>query len=143
MAGYCKSANEIKRSEMNIEHLAIWVSDIEQMRKFYEQYFNARAGEKYINPKKKFTSYFLSFASGARLELMHKPEISSILKKENEFLGLAHLAVSVGSKNKVDALTNQLRNDGFEIAGEPRTTGDGYYESVVLDPKGNRIEITI
>ncbi|MFK7811370.1 MAG: VOC family protein [Maribacter sp.] len=128
---------------MKIEHIAIWVSDIEGMRMFYEQYFNAKAGEKYINPKKKFTSYFLSFEESARLELMHTPEISSILKQKNEFLGLAHFAVSVGSKNKVDTLTNQLRKDGFTIAGEPRTTGDGYYESVVLDPEGNRIEITI
>jgi lactoylglutathione lyase len=128
---------------MKIEHLAIWVSDIEQMRMFYEQYFNGKAGDKYLNPKKKFTSYFLSFKEGARLEIMHKPEIFCMLDHEKKFLGLVHLAISVGSKEKVDTLTNQLRTDGFEIAGDPRTTGDGYYESVVLDPEGNRIEITI
>ena len=127
---------------MKIEHLAIWVSDIEEMRRFYEQYFNAKAGEKYVNPKKNFTSYFLSFEEGARLELMHKPEIS-VLKQDKEHLGYIHFAISVGSKEKVDALIAKLREDNYKITGEPRTTGDGYYESVVLDPEGNRIEITI
>lgn len=129
---------------MKIEHLAIWVKDLERTKRFYETYFGASAGEKYINPKKQFESYFLSFASGARLELMQRPDIKTIDKDVNqELTGLAHFAVSVGSKEKVDALTNQLRSDGYVIAGEPRTTGDGYYESVVLDPEGNRIEITV
>jgi lactoylglutathione lyase len=127
---------------MKIEHIAIWVSDLEKMRRFYEQYFNAEAGEKYVNLKKNFTSYFLSFTEGARLELMQKPEISTYLNQD-EFLGFIHFAVSVGSKEKVDSLTDRLRQDGFIITGEPRTTGDGYYESIVLDPEGNRIEITI
>lgn len=129
---------------MKIEHLAIWVKDIERTKSFYETYFKASAGEKYINSKKQFESYFLSFASGARLELMQRPDIKAIDKDVNqELIGLAHFAVSVGSKESVDALTNQLRSDGYAIAGEPRTTGDGYYESVVLDPEGNRIEITV
>ena len=112
------------------------------MRRFYALYFNAKAGEKYVNLKKNFTSYFLSFAEGARLELMHK---SGILKQVNqdEHLGFIHLAISVGSKEKVDSLTEKLRHNGIEIMAEPRKTGDGYYESVVLDPEGNRIEITI
>ncbi len=143
MAGQCKLATEVKRPQMKIEHIAIWVSDIERMRTFYEHYFNAKAGEKYVNSKKNFTSYFLSFEEGTRLELMHKPEISSGRIQGKEFLGFIHFAVSVGSKAKVNVLTNQLRKDGFEIAGEPKTTGDGYYESVVFDPEGNRIEITI
>jgi len=127
---------------MKIEHIAIWVSDIEKMRRFYVQYFNAKSGEKYVNLKKNFTSYFLSFAEGARLELMHKPEISALINQD-ECLGFIHFAISVGSKEMVDTLTNKLRQDGFKITGEPRTTGDGYYESVVLDAEGNRIEITI
>jgi lactoylglutathione lyase len=143
MAGQCELANQVKRHQMKIEHLAIWVVDIEKMRSFYEKYFNADAGEKYVNTKKNFTSYFLSFSEGARLELMHKPEIAAVQKQRNNRLGIVHFAVSVGSKDKVDSLTEVLRKDGFEIVGEPRTTGDGYYESVVLDPEGNQIEITV
>lgn len=142
MARQCEFAIEAKRSEMKIEHIAIWVSDIEKMRRFYEQYFNAKSGEKYLNLKKNFTSYFLSFTEGSRLELMYKPAISALVKKD-EHLGFIHFAIAVGSKEKVDSLTDKLRQDGFKITGEPRTTGDGYYESVVSDPEGNRIEITI
>ncbi|MEM8528296.1 MAG: VOC family protein [Bacteroidota bacterium] len=127
---------------MKIEHLAIWVKDLETMRSFYEEYFQANAGEKYHNPNKSFTSYFLSFEQGCRLELMHKPEIADNLNND-QHLGIIHFAVSVGSKEKVDALTEQLRGAKYVIVGEPRTTGDGYYESVVLDPENNRIEITI
>lgn len=129
---------------MKIEHIAIWVKDLEKMKAFYETYFDGKANQKYHNEKKNFQSYFLSFETGARLELMHKPSIpnnqNDIIK---EYLGLIHFAVSVGSKEKVDALTKQLRADGFSIVGEPRTTGDGYYESVVLDVEGNRVEITV
>ncbi|MEP3210804.1 MAG: VOC family protein [Maribacter sp.] len=128
---------------MRIEHIAIWVSDIERMRTFYEHYFAAKSGKKYVNSSKNFTSYFLSFEAGTRLELMHKPEIVSLDNAEKEHLGYIHFAISVGSKEKVDSLSEKLRKDGFTIAGEARTTGDGYYESVVLDPEGNRIEITI
>lgn len=127
---------------MRIEHLAIWVADLEVMRSFYENYFNARSGEIYRNTKKGFSSYFLSFEQGARLELMQKPDISS-LPNPKEHLGIIHFAISTGTKEGVDSLTEKLRSDGFEVEGEPRTTGDGYYESVVLDPEGNRIEITI
>jgi len=128
---------------MKVEHLAIWVSDLELMRGFYERYFGATAGEKYHNPTKNFSSYFLSFKEGARLELMQKPEISGHVDTSQEYLGISHFAVAVGSKEKVDALTEELRADGYSVVGEPRTTGDGYYESVVLDPEQNRIEITI
>lgn len=143
MARKAKPAVEVKRLKMKIEHIAIWVSDIEGMRKFYEHYFAAKSGKRYVNLKKNFTSYFLSFEEGTRLELMHKPEIASLNTPEKEHLGYIHFAISVGSKVKVDALSEKLRKDGFTIAGEARTTGDGYYESVVLDPEGNRIEITI
>jgi len=129
---------------MKIEHLAIWVKNLEQMKMFYEQFFDAKAGGKYHNPNKNFTSYFLEFDSGCRLELMHKPEIPANLNNvQKENTGIIHFAISTGSKAKVDKLTEQLRKNGYSIVGEPRTTGDGYYESVVLDPEDNRIEITI
>jgi len=129
---------------MKIEHLAIWVQDLEQMKSFYEQYFNATAGEKYHNPKKNFTSYFLSFEEGCRLELMHRPDIpANINDALREYQGIIHFAISVGSKARVDQLTEQVRAAGYSVVGEARTTGDGYYESVVLDPEKNRIEITV
>lgn len=127
---------------MNIEHIAIWVNDLEVMRNFYETYFQAACGPKYHNPEKQFTSYFLSFPDGARLELMQKPGVHAI-ENNQEFIGYAHIAISLGSKNLVDKLTLQLLNDGYTAAGKPRTTGDGYYESVICDPEGNRIELTI
>lgn len=129
---------------MRIEHVAIWAKDIELLRTFYSKYFNCTSGEKYFNPRKNFESYFLSFENGARLEVMQMPGISERSAEASEqFIGITHLAISVGSKEIVDALTEKLREDGYEIVGEPRTTGDGYYESVVLDPENNRIEITI
>ncbi|TLP73034.1 VOC family protein [Maribacter sp. ACAM166] len=128
---------------MRIEHIAIWVNNLEVMRSFYETYFMAVSGEKYFNPNKNFSSYFLSFTEGARLELMHTPIINTTSNSETIPTGFVHLAISVGTKEKVDALTEQLRTDAYTIAGEPRTTGDGYYESVILDPEGNRIEVTL
>ena len=128
---------------MYIEHLAIRCQDIEKMRSFYESYFGATSNAKYINAKKEFESYFLSFKEGSRLELMSRTDVSSLQKDiREEYIGLAHFAMRVGSEEKVNTLTEQLRNDGFTIIGEPRRTGDGYYESVVLDPENNRIEIT-
>ena len=129
---------------MRIEHVAIWVKDLEAMREFYETYFEGRAGNKYHNPKKDFHSYFISFPNGPRIELMHRPEqVKSINSEGFEIIGYAHLAFSLGSKTKVDGMTERFRSDGFRIVGEPRTTGDGYYESVVLDPEGNKIELTV
>ena len=127
---------------MKIEHVAMWTKQLETMRAFYERYFNGRSNPQYINPRTGFISYFLTFDDGARLELMQRPNITNFAG-EFEQIGLAHLAMSVGSKTAVDSLTNQLRQDGYQVIGEPRTTGDGYYESVILDPDGNRIEITI
>ncbi len=130
--------------EIKIEHLAIWVEDLEAMKMFYEKYFAGRAGEKYHNEKKNFTSYFIEFDGGCRLEIMNRPNIPKNLNSTiSEYIGIIHFAISVGSKSEVDKLTNQLRNDGFTVVGEPRTTGDCYYESVVLDPENNRIEITV
>lgn len=128
---------------MHIEHVAIWVADLEKMRQFYERYFNGRSNQKYINPSKGFRSYFISFDTGARLELMQRADIGENPNTaQQEHRGYAHLAMAVGGKTAVDHLTETLRQDGYTIIGEPRTTGDGYYESVVLDPEGNRIEIT-
>lgn len=128
---------------MNIAHLAIWVRDLEVMKDFYEVYFKAKSGKKYHNPTKKFTSYFLSFNEGCRLELMQRPGLAQKHNDLDEQIGIAHFAVSVGLKEKVNELTEQLRTAGFKIVGNPRTTGDGYYESVVLDPENNRVEITV
>ena len=129
---------------MKIEHLAIWVKDLERMKKFYTQYFGAVANDLYVNPRKNFQSYFLTFEEGCRLELMYKPEIPENLNNSmDQYLGIIHFAISVGSKDQVDQLTERLRTDGYTIIGEPRVTGDGYYESVILDPESNRIEITI
>jgi len=130
---------------MKIEHVAIWVKDIDKVCEFYRKYFGGVVHPIYHNPAKQFTSRFVTFESGARLEIMHRPDIDvgTATKPEAQHLGYAHLSFSVGSKEEVDRLTRQMTDDGIQIVGEPRTTGDGYYESVVLDPEGNRIEITV
>jgi lactoylglutathione lyase len=126
---------------MKIEHLAIWADDIELLRQFYMKYFNVSCGEKYINTKRNFSSYFLSFGEDkTRIELMHIPDMGNPVNRGN-LKGLAHFAISAGGKDIVDVLTERLREDGYTIASEPRTSGDGYYESAVLDPEGNYIEI--
>ena len=127
---------------MRISHVAMWVKDIENIKNFYMKYFNCKCNEKYINDKKGFQSYFLSFEDNSKLEIMNINDIEE-LNKENNFYGFAHIAISVGSKDKVDSLTKILENDGYIIASNPRTTGDGYYESVILDPENNKIEITV
>ncbi|MFC1862461.1 VOC family protein [Thermodesulfobacteriota bacterium] len=128
---------------MRIEHIAIWATDLEKLKDFYITYFNASPNEKYINKEKNFESYFLSFESGARLELMKMPTIpDSKDDPYKQFKGFIHLAISVGTKDDVNSITDKLKRDGFEIIEEPKETGDGYYESTVLDPEGNRIEIT-
>ncbi len=129
---------------MKIEHIAIWTRNLEKLKSFYEVYLNAKAGEKYTNTKKQFESYFLSFEDGCRLELMQMYSVPDSLNDvHKQFTGFIHFAVSTGSKEQVDSLTHRLKGDGFEVLDGPRTTGDGYYESVVLDPDGNRVEITI
>lgn len=127
---------------MKVEHIAIWVKDLEAMKEFYIKYFNTVANEKYYNPKKSFSSYFLSFSSGSRIELMHRPDISEKLNDAVQ-LGLTHIAISLGSEQQVDDLTRRMQEDGISIVGKPRRTGDGYYESVVMDPEGNQIELTV
>lgn len=128
---------------MKVEHIAIWVEELEVMSRFYIRYFDVDCGDLYFNRKKDYTSRFLTFkGGGSRLELMHRPDIVDNNAKRGLVKGYAHIAISVGSKEAVDTLTERLRNDGHRIEGEPRTTGDGYYESVVLDPEENYIEIT-
>lgn len=129
---------------MHIEHIAMWVKDLESMKDFYCRYFNASSNSKYSNEKKQFQSYFLSFDGGPRLELMQMPTVPH--SKDDvytQFTGLIHFAISLGSIEKVDEMTERLRADGFEVMDGPRTTGDGYYESVILDPEKNRIELTV
>ncbi len=135
---------ESKSKFLSVSVIALWAKDIELLKSFYEKYFGAQAGPKYVNAKKRFFSYFLTFSSGARLELMQMPEIQkSKADPAMQFSDYAHIAFSVGSRDKVDALTLQLARDGFTVFDGPRKTGDGYYESVVSDPEGNRLEITI
>ena len=127
---------------MRIEHIGLWTADLEKMKAFYCEYFKATAGELYHNQKSGFRSYFLSFADGARLEIMHREDVVKGTQT-TEILGFAHLAISVGSKETVDALTEKLVASGYPLLSPCRVTGDGYYESVIGDPEGNRIEITI
>lgn len=129
---------------MRIEHFAVWVTDLEVVAAFYERYFGATRNDLYHNAKKGFSSYFLTFHTGARLELMHSATLDLPASESgSQRLGWTHLAFSVGSEEQVDALTERLKTDGFPVLDGPRRTGDGYYESVVLDPAGNRLEITV
>jgi lactoylglutathione lyase len=127
---------------MRISHIAMYVQDLEVVKEFYIRFFGAKAGELYHNPKTGLKSYFLSFDDGARLEIMNKPEMLDS-PKELARTGYAHIAFSVGSKEKVDALTIELKTDGYEVISGPRTTGDGYYESCIVAIEGNQIEITV
>jgi lactoylglutathione lyase len=126
---------------MQIEHIAIWVKDIDRTANFYAQYFGAQIGASYHNPKTDFRSRFITFQSGARIEIMTHPDINVNLAPNT--YGYAHIALSVGSIEEVDRLTNEMRKNGVTILNQPRTTGDGYYESKVADPDGNEIELTI
>ena len=127
---------------MKIEHIALYVKDLETVRNFFVKYLGAKSNEGYHNLKTSFRSYFLSFDDGARLEIMNKPEMPDY-PKEFARTGYAHIAFSVGSKEKVDDLTAELKADGYEVVSGPRTTGDGYYESCIVAIEGNQIEITV
>jgi len=128
---------------MRIDHIAIWTNDLDRLRRFYIQYFNVECGSKYINQKRGFESYFLQFDSGAKVELMYLPSLMRLKETGISFVGYAHIAISVGSKENVDDLTSRMRMNGHMVLSEPRYTGDGFYESVVSDPDGNHLEITI
>lgn len=127
---------------MKIEHIAMYVVELEKARDFFVKYLGGESNDGYHNVKTDFRSYFISFDDGARLELMTKPEIIDADKPLNR-TGYAHIAFSVGSKDKVDELTECLRADGYEVVSGPRTTGDGYYESCIVAVEGNQIEITV
>ena len=127
---------------MLIEHIAMYVNDLEKARTFFMYYFDATSTEGYHNPRTDFRSYFLSFDDGARLEIMTKPQMSDAEKELNR-TGYVHIAFSLGSKSAVDELTERLKGDGYEVISGPRTTGDGYYESCIVGIEGNQIEITV
>lgn len=124
---------------MHIEHVAIWTKDLEKMKNFYQKYFEVKSTELYRNPKTQFESYFLSFASGSRLELTSKKFLSD---RAVDTLGYCHIAISVGGQNEVDQFAKRFVEDGYPLLNGPRTTGDGYYEAVIQDPEGNLIELT-
>jgi lactoylglutathione lyase len=126
---------------MRVEHVAVWTRDLERLRTFYERWFDATAGERYERQETGFASYFLSFGDGARLELMARPDVPESRESHEQAIGLTHVAFSLGSEERVDELTAELAAAGIEVLDGPRRTGDGYYESVVLDPDGNRIEL--
>ena len=127
---------------MRIEHVAMYVKDLEKARDFFVSFLGGRSNDGYHNVKTGFRSYFISFDDGARLELMNKPDMYDMEKPLNR-TGFIHIAFSVGSKEKVDELTENLKAAGYDVASGPRTTGDGYYESCIVGIEGNQIEITI
>ena len=127
---------------MKIDHIALYVNDLEGAKDFFATYFEAESNEGYHNPKTDFRSYFLTFEDGARLEIMTKPDLTDSGDFLNRF-GYAHIAFSAGSKEAVDSLTLRLKEDGYNIISGPRTTGDGYYESCIIGFEGNLIEITV
>ena len=124
---------------MRMAHIALWTNQLERLRDFYVKYFNGKSNERYENPRKGFASYFVSFESGPALEIMRRQDVSDTCEKE--CIGLAHLAFHADSRKQVDQMIERFRRDGYTIAGEPRVSGDGYYEGVIRDPDGNIVEI--
>jgi lactoylglutathione lyase len=124
---------------VRVEHIGVWVADIDRVAAFYHTYLGAQIGELYRNPRTGFESRFLTFDTGARLELMTRQDVTQ--RVMNEQLGLAHVAINIGDEAAVDALAIRFRADGVIPDSGPRRTGDGYYECVVRDPEGNRVEI--
>lgn len=127
---------------MRIEHVSMYVNNLDAAKNFFVTFLGGVSNDGYHNEKTGFRSYFISFEDGARLEIMNKPDMIDVQKELNR-TGYAHIAFSVGSKEKVDEITNKLKEAGYEIVSGPRTTGDGYYESCIVAIEGNQIEITI
>jgi len=127
---------------MKIEHIAIWVKDLEMMKDFYTKHFGMTANDKYVNEAKGFSSYFLTCRSGdTRIELMNRKDITQTLENRDTLIGLTHFAIGLATREAVFSMTEQFRNEGITILSEPRVTGDGYLESVIQDPEGNGIEL--
>ena len=124
---------------MKLHHIAIWTFRLEELKEFYVRFLGGKSNEKYVNPKKGFESYFISFDEGPSLELMSRPDVQNTVVEENR-VGLTHLAFTFPGQEEVLRFTEEMRSEGYTIAGEPRTSGDGYFESVILDPDGNRIK---
>jgi len=129
---------------ISLEHVALWTDDLESLKEFYVLHLGGHANEKYVNPVRQFESYFLTFASGARLEIMQRPDIppnanDTVIKQHR---GLIHMAFGVNTRSEVEAKAEELRNAGYPILSGPRVTGDGYYDFETLDPDGNRLEVT-
>jgi lactoylglutathione lyase len=132
----------VRAPVVRIEHIAMWTNDIDRLANFYAKYLGATIGAKYANRDKGFESRFLEFAGDARLELMQTSTLQPVvLERGAQRMGLTHISITVGTERRVEELTASLRNAGFVVVDGPRRTGDGYYESVVLDPDGNRIEL--
>jgi lactoylglutathione lyase len=129
---------------MTLEHVAIWTDKLEELKGFYVKYFDGSSNKKYINEAKQFSSYFISFKSGARLEIMSMPSVPDNKNDTiiEQYKGIIHLAFGVDTMKEVDAKAQQLKADGFKILSGPRKTGDGYYEFETLDPANNRLEVT-
>lgn len=132
------------QNSMTLDHAALWTNNLEELKEYYVRYFGGTSNQKYVNEAKGFESYFLTFSSGARLELMHRPGIPANANDtvNRQHLGLIHLAFGVDTRAEVDAKAAELRAGGFRILSGPRVTGDGYYEFETLDPDGNRLEVT-
>jgi len=127
---------------MRIEHVAVYVRDLQAAKDFFVRYFDAVPNEGYHNAGTGFRSYFLRFSVGARLELMNLPVMEDG-EKAPALTGYAHIAFSLGSRDAVERLTQRLRSDGYTVVSGPRVTGDGYYESCVVGIEGNLVEITV
>lgn len=126
-----------------IEHVALWTKDLEESKNFFMQFFGGMPGEKYMAAETNFQSYFMTFDRGPRLEIMHLPDEPEAASADERYTGYSHIAFSVGSREAVDDLTEKLRKQNYKVVSEPRFTGDGYYESCILDRDNHRIEITI
>ncbi|MFA6402772.1 MAG: VOC family protein [Salinivirgaceae bacterium] len=135
---------QTKTNFMTLEHVAIWTENLEKLKEYYTKYFGGISNEKYTNEKNEYQSYFITFKSGARLEIMTKPNIpdntnDTIIKQHK---GIIHLAFGAGTKKEVEDKANELQTAGFKILSGPRFTGDGYFEFETLDPDNNRLEVT-
>ena len=127
---------------MRIDHIALFCKNLEQMRQFFLDYFEAVSNEQYHNPRTGLRTYILSFTEGStRLELMQRPDVADA-DPSVAAIGFIHVSFAVGSKRGVDLLTRRLADDGYPVVSGPRTTGDGYYESCILGPEGVQIEVT-